>query len=59
MALWWQYIVIGLLVAGAVSFLAVHFVRKARRKSGGCAGCGLMKAAEKRGGPSNRFPISR
>ena len=58
MGLLWQQIIIGVVLAAAVAYLAWHFYRKAARKKQGCAACGLMKAAEKKRTGGER-PISR
>ena len=46
MELFWQQIIIGVLVVGAVGYLVWHFVRKGRRKNA-CENCAVMKAAKK------------
>jgi hypothetical protein len=54
----WQQIIIGVLLVGAVGYLGWHFARRARRKSKGCAACGLMRSAEKKHTGENQ-PTSR
>ncbi len=43
MDLLWQWIIIGIAIAGALGYLVFHFVRKRRNKTG-CADCTLMQA---------------
>lgn len=45
----WQYVIIGAVLTGAVGYLGWYFGRKAFRKKTPCGTCGLMKLVEKRG----------
>jgi len=47
MDLFWQQITIGLVLAAAVAFLVVRYIRRRRRKASGCANCALLKQANR------------
>jgi len=53
MALLWQQIVIGLIIAAAVIYLVVRYIRRRRRQIA-CSRCGLMKLARPDDKPAPR-----
>jgi len=44
----WQQLAIGLIVAAAVAFLVIRYVRRRNRKASGCDNCALLKRAQRR-----------
>jgi len=47
MDIFWQQLTIGLILAGAVTFLVLRYFRRRKRKAGGCDNCALLKRSSR------------
>ena len=47
MDIFWQQVTIGLVVAAAVAFLVVRYIRRRTRKASRCESCALLKQANR------------